>query len=653
VSARRAARGPGASARAREPAAPQPSAATRPHAAPPPRGLTDPWAWLTLLSALPLAIAMRGAPWGEPVAEDFDFLRRALFEGMGSLLDGGGSQAFWRPVPFQLYYAAVGRLILAAPALVTVLHLALLALGALLLYRALRPTWSGPLACAAATFTLLAEGTRTIAGWSAQFVDVAVFVASALAIHEASRRRWGTSLAALLVALLSKEVAVVTGLLLPFMPGVARGGTRQVRARERLRFAAACAAVLLAWGLASLAVRHAAGLEMPRHLLESPEAARTGWPARVAWAFHGSLRAATSLPRIADLHDPDVSVATLLLASLAVLVFALHRAARARLRRAAPLAAWGLAWFALATSTLAPLFPAWQSNRAHFGNVGLGVGTTAVLGAAHPALAGVFVAGRLALLEAAPGAVQVVTDSLPETGAFMDWVHLTRLQRFLRAARRTLAAGYPTLPHGAIVVQENLPHQLEYALGGDRALQAWYRDPTLRWMRFDAFRDSLETPVTVIVQGEAGRSPEVALVDPEAVRLLFRARPFIQSERYAEALVLLDRADSLQRDPNAVKYHVTIGAWRAYAWVETGRDSAAVALARRLVALDPEHLLLRQVLALGLSHLGRLGEALREIDAIEAIEPGDPTAAALRAGIDARLRAVRPGAAPRASPPAR
>jgi len=610
--------------------------------------LTDPWAWLTVLSALPLAIAMRGAPWGEPVAEDFDFLRRALFEGTGSLLDGGGSHAFWRPVPFQLYYAAVGRLILSAPALVTALHLALLALGALLLYRALRPTWSGPLACAAATFTLLAEGTRTIAGWSAQFVDVAVFVASALAIHEASRRRWATSLGALLVALLSKEVAVVTGLLLPFMPGAARDR------RERVRFAAGCAAVLLAWGLASLAVRHAAHLEMPRHLLESPEAGRTSWPARVAWAFHGSVRAATSLPRIADVHDTDVSVAALLLAVAAALVFALHPAARARLRSAAPWAAWGLAWFALATSTLAPLFPAWQSNRAHFGNVGLGVGTAAVLGAAHPALAGAFVAGRLVLLEAAPGAVQVVTDSLPETGAFMDWAHLTRLQRFLRATRRTLAARYPTLPHGAIVVQENLPHQLEYALGGDRALQAWYRDPTLRWMRFDAFRDSLETPVTVIVQGEGGRSPEVALVDPEPVRLLFRARPLIQSDRYDEALALLDRADSLQRDPNAVKYWVTCGAWRAYAWVESGRDSQAVALARRLSALDPQHLLLRQVLALGLSHQGRLGEARREIDVIESIEPGDPTAAALRAGINAQLRgAVSPGAEPRASPPER
>jgi tetratricopeptide (TPR) repeat protein len=582
---------------------------------------------------------MRGAPWGEPVAEDFDFLHRALFQGTGSLLDGGGSQAFWRPVPFQLYYAAFGRLILAAPAVVTCIHLALLALGAWLLYRALRPSWSGPLACAAATFTLLAEGTRTIAGWSAQFVDVAVFVAAALAVHEASRRRWASSLAALLVALLSKEVAVVTGLLLPFVPGGARDR------RERVRFGGA-------WGLASLAVRRAAHLEMPRHLLESPEAARTSWPARVAWAFDGSLRAVVSLPRIAVSEDTFATWACVLLMVATGLVFAFHKPARTRLRRSVPWAAWGLTWFALATFTLAPLFPAWQSNRAHFGGVGLGIGTTAVLGAAHPALAGAFVASRLVLLERAPLAARVVGDSLAETGAFMDWAHLTRLQRFLRAARRTLAARYPTLPRGGIVVQENLPHQLEYALGGDRALQAWYRDPSLRWMRFDAFRATPGTDVTTVVQGEGGHSPEVALVEPEAVRLLFAARPFFQNGRYDVALTVLDRADSVQRDTNAIKFRVTSGAWRAYAYAETHRDSAAVVLAERVLKLDPFHLLANEVRALGLAHMGYMDEALRTLDTIDLLAPGDPLAVALRSGIEAERRSgVRPGPAPRASPP--
>ncbi|MFM7231111.1 MAG: hypothetical protein ACKO3S_03940, partial [bacterium] len=55
-----------------------------------PAAWRDPWVWCAAASAIPLALAMRGAPWGEPVAEDFDFLHRALLQGMGTLLDGGG-----------------------------------------------------------------------------------------------------------------------------------------------------------------------------------------------------------------------------------------------------------------------------------------------------------------------------------------------------------------------------------------------------------------------------------------------------------------------------------------------------------------------------------------------------------------------------------
>src|SRR4029077_21272220 len=179
----------------------------------------------------------------------------------------------------------------------------------------------------------------------------------------------------------------------------------------------------------------------------------------------------------------------------------------------------------------------------------------------HPALAGAFAAGRLVMLERAPGAATAVQDSLPDTGAFMDWAHLTRLQRFMRAARRALAARYPTLPHGAIVVQENLPHQVEYALGGDRALQVWYHDPTLRWMRFDAWRAAPETPAPVNVQGESGREQQVALVEPQAMRFLFQAHPLVEARRLPEALPLLDRADSAMSDTNAVKFRVTSGSW--------------------------------------------------------------------------------------------
>jgi len=70
--------------------------------------------------------------------------------------------------------------------------------GRALVYRALRVAWPGPLAAAAASFPLLAESTRTIAGWPTQFVDLGLYLFSALALHEASRRRLPTTLAALL-----------------------------------------------------------------------------------------------------------------------------------------------------------------------------------------------------------------------------------------------------------------------------------------------------------------------------------------------------------------------------------------------------------------------------------------------------------------------
>ena len=46
------------------------------------------------LGVLPLLAHAWGAPLGEAVAEDFDFIHHAWFSGDPSLLDGGGSSAF-------------------------------------------------------------------------------------------------------------------------------------------------------------------------------------------------------------------------------------------------------------------------------------------------------------------------------------------------------------------------------------------------------------------------------------------------------------------------------------------------------------------------------------------------------------------------------
>src|SRR5262249_18336206 len=68
--------------------------------APAPPLARDPWAWVAVLGVIPLIVRAWGAPLGEPVAEDFDFLHYALFQRF-SPFDGGGSSSFWRPLAHQ------------------------------------------------------------------------------------------------------------------------------------------------------------------------------------------------------------------------------------------------------------------------------------------------------------------------------------------------------------------------------------------------------------------------------------------------------------------------------------------------------------------------------------------------------------------------
>ncbi len=634
---RRAPHGPGPDARDR-------AAAAAPAGAPLPPLARDPWAALTVLAVLPLVVAMRGAPWGEPVAEDFDFLHRALVQGMGTLLDGGGSQAFWRPIPHQLYYAALGRTILDTPAVGTLLHLTLLAIGALLLYRTLRPGWSAPAACGAAAFTLMAESTRTIAAWPTQFVDVGLFVFSMLALHAASRRRTPLAMVALVAALLCKEVAIVTGLLLPFVPLAVPAPDARA---ARFRLARAAFVTMLGWGLVSLAVRAHAGLVLPQRIAGSSEALTASWLDRLGWAVTGSLKALASLPRVPSPDDGAALIVFGVLAATAIATFVVVPAARARLRARRSGLLWGSAWWLLATATLTPIFPSWQPNRSQYGSVGAGLATIGVLEAAHPALAVAFTGARLAGLLRAPTAATSVTAEPPESGAFMDWAHLTRLQRFMRAARTRLRQAWPHLPAGGVVVQENLPHGVEYAFGGDHALQVWYRDPTLRWRRFDVFRAQPESTATVILQGSPGHEPPLALVSPSAVRDLFAAIALVPQQRPADMLALLDRADAAQADPDAVQYWVTSRAMRGYALIRLGRAGEAVPLLEEVLPLDPTDRAARQVLVEALLHEGRHDAAAAHLDTLRALDPDDPATRQL----GETLAQLRPRAG--ASPPAR
>src|SRR6185436_19118506 len=94
-----------------------------------------------------------------------------------------------------------------------------------LLHRLLRTWWPAPIAAAAAAFPFLAEGARSLLAWPGQFADLGCLFFSVLALHAAARRRLVPALAALAAALLCKEQAVVTAVLLPWLPAAPRAKT--------------------------------------------------------------------------------------------------------------------------------------------------------------------------------------------------------------------------------------------------------------------------------------------------------------------------------------------------------------------------------------------------------------------------------------------
>jgi len=599
-------------------------------AAPAPALWRDPWALATALAVVPLLVRCAGAPLGEAVAEDFDFLRRSLFTGVGSLLDGGGSTAFWRPLAHQVYYAALGPLIVSQPLVVALLHVLLLLAGSLLVYGALRPHLGGAAACVAASFPMLSESTRTLVSWPSQFVDVGLYFFSAVSLHETARRRLPSALAATLLALFCKELAVIPALLLPWFPDA------RPRAARR-RWAIAFGALIVAWAAAYLGVRHAAGLHLPHGL----EQLATPLPQRIAWAFGGTLRAFASLPLA---HVPEDTIALALGIGLVVAFaarVAMARAVRARLREQRAWIAWGSAWFGAGALALASIFPLWQPNRAQFASTGAGIATAVALEAAHPALGGALVLGRGVLLFLAPAAASAITEEPPDAGAFMDFARLSRLQRFMSLTRRALRASYPHAEPHAHVVEMNLPRGLMYALGGDRAVQVWYRDSTLSMVNFKRLNRDSTLSMVAGVQYQPGEPTPIVLLPPEAMREQDRAYRRIVADQWAAGFEPLMIADSLTRDPAYVVFHGDNAGYRAFALLQLLRYAEAETEARRALALNRSSRNGLIVLASALATRGRFDEALEHVGHLLRLEPGDASALALRANILASRDAQR------------
>lgn len=595
----------------------------------------DPWV-LALLAAIALLLARSlRAPLGEPVADDFDHLHHVLFAGSWSWFDGGGSASFWRPLAYQGWYGVWHEVILTHPTVLAGVHLLLLAIATVLLYDLARDRLTGAGAALVATFPLGLEAARALLTVPVHIVDLGLVVASVVAWWAAARGRFVTALVALLAALSCKETAVVTAALLPWL---ARGMPHA----PRRRWFVGAWSLALAWAVAYLTVRRGMAMALPHGLEAGLSPVMFVELDRWSWAITGTWRALMSLPMTSVAWEGAVVGATMLIVSLAALRFSTDAAARAQLVRVRGLVIAGLAWTVLATVTLLPVYPVWSPERIVYTSVGAAVACGALLAAAHPALLAMLVVLRLTTFLLAPGAPVTVARAAPERGAFVDFERLARLQRLAREVRIALAREYPTLPHGARIAWVHPPHGTDYALG-DRALQVWRRDPTLRWVRWTSLDQAGAHALAGALEFREGATPPIRRVEPRALEALFAATRLQREGRLAEGLEQLRLADSLQTDREAYHLRGRIVGYEAWLLGQLERLPEAEARAHEALRLSDQEAEAHLTLAAVLQTRGEWEASLAQIDSVLTWYPGFGKALNLRTFVRERRAAALAG----------
>jgi tetratricopeptide (TPR) repeat protein len=629
----RAARRAGSSAPA-APTAPAPAAAP----APLPPLLRDPWLWAALSTLLLLVFRSLGTPFGEPVADDFDHLHHAMFSRDHSWLGAGGSGSFWRPLVYEGYYGLLQGVIRTHPAWITVLHVALLALVVALAYDIARRHLPRPAAACAADFLLLLESTRALIIVPVHFVDLGLIVFSVLAWRAAVAGRLIASLAALAAALLCKETGIATALVLPWLAEPRAGDSRR-------RWIVATLAVTLVWAALYIWVRTRLALALPRGLEAQLSPSMIVDAKRYAWAIAGTLRALVSLPLRAAEHEWLVVVASLLVFGAAAVRFATDRGARDRLARHRGFALSGLAWGVLATGTLLTVYPVWSPERVAYSSLGLGVASVTLLAAAHPLLPWALVAMRVLTFCMAPAAPAQVTRSVPDRGAFVDFERLARLQRLMVEARTTLKREFPVLPPHAGVAMLHPPFQADYA-AGDRAIQVWYADSTVRWLRWDRMAAAEARDLHGAMEFREDTEPQFRRLEPEGLRLLFEAGTLQREEKWAASLDTLRRADALQRDREAHHFLGRVAGLESWCLGGMGRLAEAESTARQSLVIAPENADGHLTLAAIYNGRNEWEQAIAQLDTLQTWYPNYEAAVMMRQGVMERMRA-----APRAATP--
>ena len=580
----------------------------------------DHWTLAPLLAALALAAHAWFPFVGEPVADDFDFLHHTFLSGRPSWLDGGGSHYYWRPLARQLYYRILGGPMLAHPAWIAGIEAALVAIAGLLLYRTLRRVWPGPWAATAASFPFLLEAGRPLVSCPTNFQDLGAILFSAMALVEASRARLAGALGALLAALLCKEMAAVTALALPFV--IPQAPEPAARTRERRRWAGAAAAVVLAWGLAYALVIRRAGLLHARDAVADPRDLATAWPVRFLWACGQSMADAFNLPALSPTLRAAAVAVLALVAGAAIVALLSDRGARRRLATQTPWIVGGLAWFALATATLADVYPDWRPYRSPFGVIGLGVAATAVLGAAQPLALAALVALRVATFALSPGPPASIPAQIPG-GFSIDFPKLVRLQRLVGETRRELARALPHPARGTGVATHYYPQAALFAFAHDRSLQVWYGDTTLHWVTVEAASTPTPLPAAIVLEFQPTPPRQVATVTPEMLGFADLAARLIDRQQWEEALRALAHADSLQTDPGARLFTSLVAGKRALCLLGLSRNDEAGVEARRALALWTANDDARYAIALAGMRTGHLAEAEAMLDTLLQAHPSD------------------------------
>jgi len=340
-----------------------------------------------------------------------------------------------------------------------------------------------------------------------------------------------------------------------------------------------------------------------------------------------------------------VAAASALIVGAAAVLLATSAAARARLARFRPQLITALAWGALATATLLPVYPVWSPERIAYSSLSLGLAATALLVAAHPVLPWALVALRVLAFCWAPGAPAHVTRLAPERGAFVDFERLARLQRLMVEARTTLKREFPSLPAHAGVAMLHPPFQADYA-AGDRALQVWYSDSTLRWVRWERMAAAEARDVAGAMEFQEEVEPQFRRIEPEALRLLFEAGNLQHADRWAASVDTLRRADALQRDREAHHFLGRVLGLEAWGLGGMGHLAEAESTARQSLVIAPENADGHLTLAAIYNGRGEWAQSLAHLDTLESWYPNYQAAVEMRRGVLEHLRAAPPAATP-------